>query len=93
VLGCHTDFSRAFTEPVLQAAFSAHARDRLADQLFSRAERLIRADPERDEFHDVGVAAFLTRHRGGRARSAERLGVGSTGPEPTPIMLARHLRQ
>jgi hypothetical protein len=46
---------------VLQAAFPAHARDRLADQLFSRAERLIRADPERDEFHDVGVAAFLTR--------------------------------
>lgn len=54
-----TDFFRAFTEPVLRAAFPA--RESLADDIFSRAERLIREHPERYEFHYVSVAALLTR--------------------------------
>jgi hypothetical protein len=55
----YTDFFRAFTEPVLRAAFPARAT--LADDVFARAERLIREHPERYEFHYVSVAALLTR--------------------------------
>jgi SAM dependent carboxyl methyltransferase len=57
----YTDFFRAFTEPVLRAAFPAHQPDRFADDVFGRAERLIREHPERYEFHYVSVAALLTR--------------------------------
>ncbi len=56
----YTDFFRAFTEPVLRAAFP-RAPDRFADDVFGRAERLIREHPERYEFHYVSVAALLTR--------------------------------
>jgi SAM dependent carboxyl methyltransferase len=56
-----TDFFRAFTEPVLRAAFPDREPDRLVDDVFARAERLIRDHPERYEFHYVSVAALLTR--------------------------------
>jgi hypothetical protein len=57
----YTDFFRAFTEPVLRAAFPAPDPDRLANDVFTRAERLIRAHPERYEFHYISVAALLAR--------------------------------
>ena len=57
----YTDFFRAFTEPVLRAAFAAKDPERLADEVFARAERLVREHPERYEFHYVSVAALLTR--------------------------------
>jgi SAM dependent carboxyl methyltransferase len=63
----YTDFFRAFTEPVLRAAFATREPDRLANDVFRRAERLIREHPERYEFHYVSVAALLTRREGGRA--------------------------
>jgi hypothetical protein len=57
-----TDFFRAFTEPVLRIAFSAHADiDVLVCDIFSRAERLIRENPESYDFHYVCVAALMTR--------------------------------
>ena len=56
-----TDFFRAFTEPVLRAAFPAREPDRFADNIFGRAERLVREHPERYEFHYVSVAVLLTR--------------------------------
>ena len=56
-----TDFFRAFTEPVLRAAFPAREPDRFADNIFGRAERLVRDHPERYEFHYVSVAALMTR--------------------------------
>jgi gibberellin A4 carboxyl methyltransferase len=58
----YTDFFRAFTEPVLRAAFPEP--DRLAADVFARAERLVREHPERYEFHYVSVAALLTRLEG-----------------------------
>jgi hypothetical protein len=64
----YTDFFRAFTEPVLRAA--SPDIDQLADDVFARAERLIRDHPERYEFHWVSVAALLIRLA--RAAHAER---------------------
>jgi len=57
-----TDFFRAFTEPVLRIAFLAHADiDALVSDIFSRAERLIRENPEGYDYHYVCVAALMTR--------------------------------
>jgi hypothetical protein len=57
-----TDFFRAFTEPVLRIAFSAHSDiDALISDIFSRAERLIRENPESYDYHYVCVAALMTR--------------------------------
>ena len=57
----YTDFFRAFTEPVVRAAFPTDAPDRFAGDVFARAERLVREHPERYEFHYVSVAALMTR--------------------------------
>jgi cyclopropane-fatty-acyl-phospholipid synthase len=57
----YTDFFRAFTEHVLQAAFPTPDPARLADDVFTRAERLIRDHPERYELHYVSVAALMTK--------------------------------
>jgi hypothetical protein len=59
----YTDFFRAFTEPVLRAAFPAQDPDRLANDVFTRAKRLIRDRPDPYEFHYVGIAALLTRRQ------------------------------
>ena len=59
-----TDFFRAFTEPVLRAAFPNQDDDSFVDDVYGRAERLIREHPDRYEFHYVGVAALLTRRDG-----------------------------
>ena len=57
-----TNFFRAFTEPVLRIAFSAHGDiDALVSDIFSRAERLIRENPESYDYHYVCVAALMTR--------------------------------
>jgi hypothetical protein len=57
-----TDFLRAFTEPVLRAALSAHEDiDALVSDIFSRLERLVREDPETYIFHHICVAALMTR--------------------------------
>ncbi len=57
----YTDFFRAFTEPVLRAAFPDDDPDRLANEVYERAERLVREHPDRYEFHYVSVAALMTR--------------------------------
>ena len=60
--GAFTNFFRAFTEPVLRIAFSAHADiDALVSDIFSRAERVIRENPESYDYHYVCVAALMTR--------------------------------
>ena len=57
-----TDFFRAFTEPALRIAFSAHADiDALVSDIFSRAERLIGEKPESYDYRYVCVAALMTR--------------------------------
>ncbi len=58
----YTRFFRAFTEPVVRLAFAARADlESLVAETFERAERLIRDDPDRYEFHYVAVAALMTR--------------------------------
>lgn len=57
----YTDFFRAFTEAVLLAAFPHQEPGPFADDVFGRAERLIRDHPERYEFNYVSVAMLLTR--------------------------------
>jgi SAM dependent carboxyl methyltransferase len=57
----YTNFFRAFTEPVLRAAFPDQDRDSFAKDVFGRAERLIRESPGSYPFHYVSVAALLTR--------------------------------
>jgi gibberellin A4 carboxyl methyltransferase len=57
-----TDFFRAFTEAVLRSSFAGHpSLDRLIDDIYTRAERLVRDDPARYEFHYVSVAMLPTR--------------------------------
>ena len=57
-----TNFFRAFTEPVLRSSFAGHpSLDRLIDDIYTRAERLVRDDPARYEFHYLSVAMLLTR--------------------------------
>lgn len=56
-----TAFFRAFTEPVVSAAFAAPFGHHVIEEIFARAERLIRENPERYEFRYVSVAALLTR--------------------------------
>jgi cyclopropane-fatty-acyl-phospholipid synthase len=57
-----TDFLRAFTEPVLRIAFSAHADiDVIVSDIFSVLERLIRENPETYIFRHVCIAALMTR--------------------------------
>lgn len=57
----YTDFFRAFSEAVLCAVFPNQVD--LADDVFARAERLIREHPERYDFHYVSVAALMTRRQ------------------------------
>lgn len=57
----YTGFFRAFCEPVLRQAFPRPDPDRLAEEVFGRAERLIRDHPERYDFNYVSVAMLLTR--------------------------------
>jgi SAM dependent carboxyl methyltransferase len=62
----YTGFHRVFTEPVLRLAFGGHADlDRLVEDIFGRATRLIRDDPDRYELHFISVAALLTRRDDG----------------------------
>ncbi len=57
-----TNFFRAFTEPVLRVSFAEHpSLDALIDDVYGRAERLVRDDPVAYDFHYVAVAALLTR--------------------------------
>ncbi len=60
----YTDFYRAFTEPVLQAAFPVADPQSLANDVYGRAERLVRDHPERYPFRYVSVAMLLTRRPG-----------------------------
>ncbi|MGD9544264.1 MAG: hypothetical protein AB7F41_12230 [Methylocystis sp.] len=57
----YTDFLRAFTEAPLRMAFSGGDSAAIADDIYGRCERLIRANPERYPFRYVSVAALLTR--------------------------------
>jgi gibberellin A4 carboxyl methyltransferase len=58
----YTDFYRVFTEPVLRMEFAAHRDlDGLIDDVYRRAQRLVRGDPDRYEFHYIAVAALMTR--------------------------------
>jgi len=58
----YTDFYRAFTEPVVRAHFANHpALDALIGEIYGRAERMVRDDPERYEFHYIALAALMTR--------------------------------
>lgn len=57
-----TAFFRAFTEPVLRINFRMIANlDSLIEEIYQRAERLIRNDPEKYEFHYIAIAALATR--------------------------------
>ena len=57
-----TDFFRAFTEPVLRLAFAGRADlDGMVRDVYTRAERAIRDDPERFPYHFISVAMLLTR--------------------------------
>ena len=58
----YTDFFRAFTEPILRTAFAGPHVDDLINDIYGRAERLVRDHPERYEFHWVSVAVLLTRN-------------------------------
>jgi len=58
----YTDFFRVFTEPVLRMTLAAHPKvDDAITEIFSRAERLIRDDPDRYELHFMAIAALMTR--------------------------------
>jgi hypothetical protein len=58
----YANFFRAFTEPVLRIAFASCADvNALVSDIFSRAERLIRENPEAYMYHYVSVAALMTR--------------------------------
>ncbi len=57
----YTRFFRAFTEAVVSAAFPVDQDNRVVEEIFARAERLIREHPERYEFRYICVAALLTR--------------------------------
>jgi SAM dependent carboxyl methyltransferase len=57
----HTDFFRAFTESPLCMAFPDHDPRRLADDVYARAERMVREDPERYRVRYASVAMLLTR--------------------------------
>lgn len=57
----YTDFFRAFTEAVIRAAFARPDIDALVDDIYARAERLIRDTPERYPLNYVSVSALLTR--------------------------------
>jgi hypothetical protein len=56
----YTSFFRALTEPVLRATFSDDP-DRVAHEVYQRAERLIRTDPDRFPFRYIGIGALMTR--------------------------------
>jgi SAM dependent carboxyl methyltransferase len=57
----HANFFRAFTESPLCMAFPDVDPLRLAGDVFSRAERKVREDPERYRFRYASVAMLLTR--------------------------------
>lgn len=57
----YTNFFRAFTEAVLCAAFPDKEPKGFADDIFARAERMVRADPDAYPFRYVSVAMLLTR--------------------------------
>lgn len=57
-----TDFLRAFTEPVLRMHLAHHPFiDPLVEEVYSRAERMVRERPEDYELRYVALAALLTR--------------------------------
>jgi gibberellin A4 carboxyl methyltransferase len=61
----YTDFFRAFTEGVLRLHLAGHARlDELICDIYRRAERLLRADPERYPFRYIAHAVLLARTDG-----------------------------
>lgn len=61
----YTNFYRAFTEAVLRLHFAGHPKlDLLVTELYGRAERLLRAAPERYPFHYIAHAILLTRTTG-----------------------------
>lgn len=58
----YTNFFRAFTEAVLRLSFGAMAElDDLVEDIYRRAERLVRETPERYPFRYVAVAVLMTR--------------------------------
>ncbi|MCA8879855.1 MAG: hypothetical protein KDA73_07835 [Rhodobacteraceae bacterium] len=57
----YTDFFRAFTEAVLCLAFPSKDPKPFADDIYARAERLVRRHPERYPFRYISVAMLLTR--------------------------------
>jgi len=63
-----TDFFRAFTEPVIRNSFPGAGSNRLVEEIFARARRLIQGDPDRYEYRYVSVAALLTRQPEGARR-------------------------
>ncbi len=58
----YVNFFRAFTETVLHAALpETQARDDLVNRVFTRAEELLKQDPQLYPFRYVAIAALLTR--------------------------------
>ena len=58
----YTNFFRAFTEPVVRSSFYRHrSLDALVTDIYKRAERLVREEPQRYEFHYIAIAALMTR--------------------------------
>jgi len=58
----YTNFFRAFTEPVVRSSFDRNrSLDALVADIYKRAERLIREQPQRYEFHYIAIAALMTR--------------------------------
>lgn len=60
----YTNFFRAFTEAVLCAAFPDKEPQSFANDIFARAERRVREDPDAYPFRYVSVAMLLTRKAG-----------------------------
>lgn len=58
----YTNFFRAFTEAVLRLAFAADRDlDGLVEDVYARAERLVRETPERYPFRYIALAILLCR--------------------------------
>lgn len=58
----YVNFFRAFTEAVLRAALpETENRDALADQIYARAEEMLKQAPQLYPFRYIAIAALLTR--------------------------------